>query len=79
MSTGDVASILDTLEQEYSVIGEHFDLAVAPHCSKMQGVASYLFWRRHPEVQLVFTSPVKFHRDRYSEGQGKTYSLVIET
>jgi hypothetical protein len=78
VSTGDVASILDTLEQEYSVIGEHFDLAVAPHCSKMQGVASYLFWRRHPEVQLVFTSPVKFHRDRYSEGQGKTYVLTID-
>lgn len=79
VSTGEVGSILETLEQEYSVIGEHFDLAVAPHCSKMQGVASYLFWRRHPEVQLVFTSPVKFHRNRYSEGKRKTYSLMIES
>jgi hypothetical protein len=78
VSTLDIASILHTLEEEFAVIGEQFDVAVAPHCSKMQGVAAYLFWRRHPEVQLVFTSPVMFHRDHYSHGSGATYIYTIQ-
>jgi hypothetical protein len=77
VSTLDVASILETLENEFAVIGEQFDVSIAPHCSKMQGVAAYLFWRRHPEVQLVFTSPVMFHRDHYSHGSGMTYTYLI--
>jgi len=77
VSTVDVAEIVRTLEEEFSVVGDAYDLAIAPHCSKMQGVASYLFWHRHPEVQLVFTSPVKFDKDHYSRGAGTTFRYSI--
>jgi len=77
VSTLEVQDILDTLEREFSVLRDEYDVAIAPHCSKMQGVAAYLFWRRHPDVQLVFTSPVKFRRDRYSRGEGPTFCYPI--
>ncbi|MEW6183652.1 MAG: hypothetical protein AB1500_10860 [Bacillota bacterium] len=69
--------ILAKLEEEFRIVKEHFDVAITPHCSKMQGLAAYLFWRRHPEVQLLFTSPVRFNPERYSRGSGKTYVYEI--
>jgi hypothetical protein len=78
VSTLDVQEILDKLETEFSIVREQYDVALSPHCSKMQGIAAYMFWRRHPEVQLVFTSPVRFHPDRYSLGSGPTYEYQVE-
>jgi len=74
-----VDDILAKLEEEFDVVREHYDVAVAPQCSKMQALASYLFWRRHPEVQLLFTTPVRFNPARYSRGAGKTYVYKIGT
>jgi hypothetical protein len=61
------------LEEIFSVIGAEYDVAVSPHCSKMQGIAAYMFWRRHPEIQLLFTSPAKFNPKQYSVGERETY------
>jgi hypothetical protein len=72
-STLQVGQILTTLEEEFRVIRDQYDVAISPLCSKMQGIAAYLFWRRHPEVQLLFTSPVKFNPKNYSRGAGKTF------
>jgi len=77
ISTLEVNEILGELEEEFEVIQEQYDIAIAPQCSKMQALASYLFWRRHPEVQLVFTSPVRFNPDRYSHGAKKTFIYEI--
>lgn len=68
-----VDETLQSLETEFDVVREQYDVAVAPQCSKMQALASYLFWRRHPEVQLLFTTPVRFNPARYSSGSGRTY------
>src|ERR1700722_14969560 len=67
VSTLRVIEVLDTLEQEFRTIRDKYDIAIASQCSKMQAVATYLFWRKHPEVQLVFTSPVSFNPQRYSQ------------
>ena len=64
---------LAKLEEISSVVSGKYDIAVAPHCSKMQGVAAYLFWRRHPETQLIFTSPVSFAPRHYSTGERDVY------
>lgn len=77
ISTLDIEKIIVTLEQECSVIQEQYDIALAPQCSKMQGLAAYLFWRRHPEVQLIFTSPVSFNPKHYSHGAGRTFLFEI--
>lgn len=78
VSTLEVDQVLVALEEEFSVIREHYDVAIAPQCSKMQALASYLFWRRHPEVQLLFTSPVRFNPSNYSKGAGRTFAYEIE-
>jgi hypothetical protein len=77
VSTLTLPDISRTLEGEFQAIRDHYDIAVAPECSKMQALASYMFWRRHPEVQLVFTSPVRFNPAHYSWGTGRTFSCEI--
>jgi hypothetical protein len=77
VSTFDIVDILDNLERQFGVLKDKYDIAIAPQCSKMQAIASYFFWRSHPEVQLVFTSPVRFNPARYSRGSGPTYLLEI--
>jgi hypothetical protein len=78
VSTLEVDQILKALEEEFSTIREHYDVAIAPQCGKMQALAAYLFWRRHPEVQMLFTSPVRFNPSNYSEGTGRTFVYEIE-
>jgi len=77
ISTLEVEDILRKLEREFQVVKEQFDVAIAPQCSKLQALASYLFWRRHPEVQLIFTSPVSFNPKRYSRGARRTFVYEI--
>jgi hypothetical protein len=77
MSTFHVNDIVQALENEFNIIRGDFDVAIAPQGSKMQALASYLFWRRHPEVQLLFTSPVRFNPDIYSKGAGETFTYEI--
>jgi len=73
ISTLEVSQTVAELGQEFRVVREDYDVALAPHCSKMQALASYVFWRRHPEVQLLFTSPVRFNPERYSRGARTTW------
>ncbi len=77
ISTLLVDDIVATLEDEFKIITGQYDVAIVPHCSKMQAVASYIFWRRHPEVQLLFTSPVRFNPDHYSRGSNRTVVYKI--
>lgn len=77
-STLEVDEIVRDLEREFAMIRGKFDVAIAPQGSKMQALASYMFWRRHPEVQLIFTSPVRFNPKVYSKGSGNTYVYEID-
>jgi hypothetical protein len=77
VSTLSAPEIIDKLEHDFAILRSHYDIAVAPQSSKMQAVASYVFWRRHPEIQLIFTSPVSFNPDRYSRRAGQTYRYAI--
>ena len=72
-STLNPLEAMSKLEEVFSVVGHEYDIAIAPHCSKMQGIASYVFWRRHPETQLIFTSPVRFKPSQYSKGERDVY------
>jgi hypothetical protein len=72
-STIDPDKATEKLEQIFSVISHKYDIAIAPHCSKMQAVGAYVFWRQHPETQLIFTSPVRFRPAQYSSGVKELY------
>lgn len=77
LSTLEVEEILKTLEKEYETLRQEYDVAIASQCSKMQTVASYLFWKRHPEIQLVFTTAVRIDIKRYSRGEGRTFQFSL--
>ena len=76
VSTYDVDGIYEALSAVYASLGSEYDLGIALQCSKLQMLASYWFWQAHPEVQLVFTSPIAFNRTRYSEGTGPQLLLA---
>lgn len=63
--------VYERLSSLYEGMGDHYDFAIALQCSKLQMIATYWFWRDHPEIQLVFTCPIAFNRDRYSRGIGR--------
>jgi hypothetical protein len=77
LSTLEVEDILNVLETEYKILRAEYDVAIASQCSKMQTLASYLFWKRHPEIQLVFTTAVRIEPKRYSRGEGRTFCLDL--
>ena len=77
ISTLRLDETLATLEAEFQVIREHYDVAITPMGSKMQALAVYIFWRRHPEIQLVFTTPIKFNPHRYSHQSRRTFIYKI--
>lgn len=77
LSTLEVEKIVNVLETEYQKLRSEYDVALASQCSKMQTVASYIFWKRHPEIQLVFTTAVRIEPKRYSRGEGCTFQFNL--
>lgn len=77
VSTLEVENIRGILESEYQTLRSEYDVGIASQCSKMQTVASYLFWKQHPEIQLIFTTPVKWEHKRYSMGEGCTFQFKL--
>ena len=76
ISTLEVENILDILESEYQTLRSEYDVGITSQCSKMQTVASYIFWKQHPEIQLIFTTPVKWAK-RHSSGEGYTFQFNL--
>lgn len=77
VSTLNPQESIDILEEYYEYLFEDYDLVVSPVCSKMQAVATYLFWEKYKEVQLVFPMPVGYSIDRRPHGVGKTYLTYL--
>ena len=77
ITTFKVDKIVKSIEKVYYIINNKYDIAIAPQCSKMQAVGVYEFWRKHPEVQLVFTTPVRFNPNRYSRYSRETFIYKI--
>lgn len=77
VSTLDVSEALDMLEQYYKWLFDDYDLTIAPVCSKMHAVATFLFWERYKEVQLAFPLPVGYNPGNRPLGIGQTYKLDL--
>jgi hypothetical protein len=79
VSTLDPIQSIRLLNTYYSFLFADHNIAVAPICSKMQCVASYLFWERYRDVQLVFPLPVTYLPRRFSEGCRDTFQFMLPT
>jgi hypothetical protein len=83
ISTFDIPKILVDLENIYNseiegnILFETFNVAITPQCSKLQAVATFLFCKKHPDVQAVFCLPGKFNPNRYSIGIGKSWYIHL--
>ncbi len=78
ISTMEINKILITIGVDFEYIQEEYDVAIAPQNSKMQALAAYLFWRQHPEIQLIFTTPVSFKPNSYSKLSKNTFILNLK-
>lgn len=77
VSTLRLSESLDVLERYYNYLYDDFDLTIAPVCSKMHTVASYLFWERYKEIQLAFPLPIGYDPKNRPVGAGQTYRLDL--
>lgn len=77
VNTRDIKKSLDILEDYYSYLYDDHDLSVSPVCSKMQAVASYLFWENNNEVQLVFPVPIGHSVSKRAIGIDSTYVVSL--
>lgn len=77
VSTLQLWDSLNALEQYYNYLIDDYDLVVAPIGSKMQAVATYLFWERYREIQISFPLPIGYNPDNRPFGVAKTYRLRL--
>lgn len=78
VSTLHLEEALEVLENYYNYLIDDYDLVIAPICSKMHVVASYLFWERYGEIQLTFPIPIGYDPSKSPHGIGGTYRTRIE-
>lgn len=78
VSTLYLRDALAHLEEYYNFLYDEYDLTIAPVCSKMHAVATYVFWEKYKEIQLIFPLPIGYATDKKAEGVGKTYTAVLE-
>ena len=78
VSTLDPNQSLNVLEEYYGFLFEDYDFTIAPICSKMQVVGTFLFWERYKEVQLVFPLPVGYDLAKKPLGTSATFITNLE-
>lgn len=78
VSTLHLNESIEVLELYYQYLFEDYDFTIAPVCSKMQVVATFLFWERYREVQLVFPLPIGYATELSPKGVGRTFITELE-
>ncbi|WP_430404186.1 hypothetical protein [Hyphomonas sp.] len=77
VSTQNIRESLDTLDQYYNYLIDDYDVTIAPLGSKLQTVATFLFWERYPEVQINFPLPIGYDPTRKPLGVDQTYCVNL--
>ena len=75
--TLDIPGLCNVLEEYYSMLYDEMSVVLCPINSKLQTVASYLFWERYRDVQLCFPLPVQYLPSRSSLGHGSIFSFSL--
>lgn len=81
LSTVDAFQVMNFFEEKAYKNKEYtkYNLILAPLGSKMQTIGSYLFWRKHPEISVLFSQPRSYFKDAYSRGYRDTFIITAET
>jgi len=78
LSEFDYRETLEGLEKIYAEFSQKNNIAIAPLGSKMETLATFLFLRKHPDVQLLMSLPMKYDPRRYTDGSGRTYQILFK-
>lgn len=77
VSTLEVEESINLLEEYYNFLIDDYDLTISPVCSKMQSLATFLFWERYPEVQITFPLPIGYDPERRPTGISTSYFIKL--
>jgi len=55
------------------------NIYLAPLGSKMQTIGSYFFWRKHPDISVIFSQPSEYFADSFSAGWKDTFIVPHES
>lgn len=78
VSTFDIDEIFGKLQNIYRRFYQTYNISIFPQNSKLQTVASFLFVKDYPDVQLVYCLPGKFNPKHYSKGVGNIFFCTIK-
>lgn len=53
-----------------------YNIFLAPLGSKMQTIGCYMFWKRHPDITIIFSQPKTYYKDKYSNSYRDTFAMV---
>lgn len=73
----DIASTVELLEKYYDFLIDDYNMVISPICSKMQVLASYIFWERYQEIKLSFPLPIGYDPTFRPKGVGGTFHVQI--
>jgi hypothetical protein len=76
-STLHVRESLEVLDRYYNYLIDDYDFVLSPISSKMNVIATYLFWERYGEVQLTFPLPIGYDPAKRPRGTAKTYVVEL--
>lgn len=75
ISTVDYRDTIHLLEDLYKPVEYTHRFVVSPTGSKMQAVGIFLFWCVHPDIQIVYPTPIEYH-SAYSIGVRTVWSVT---
>ena len=67
-SARNIGECLNNLEENIAREINNYNIVIAPLCTKLTTVATFLFAKRHPEVQLAYCYPQEYNVKDYSVG-----------
>lgn len=78
LSIFDYDAAIKCLEKIREKYVQSHNIIVSLNGSKLIAIAVLLFLKKYRDIQLILSTPVKYHPDRYSKGVGRTFIIDIQ-
>lgn len=79
LSIFDYESTIKCLERIRQKHVQSHNIIIALTGSKLLAISVLLFLKKYKDIQLILSTPVTYHPDRYSKGIGRTFMSDIES
>lgn len=77
VGTFDYKESLRILERLHGELAEQYRLTLSPLGSKMQALGIALFCYMHPDVRVVFSTPIEYNAAQYSKGYKAAWKIEL--